>query len=252
MNKTIIYIFVMLLIVSNVFAIGLGAKNEQIVAEGNKTVELFVINTEHEKTKVNIGVLGEDFGIEVIPGTMDIEKNDEMKTFTVALDFDKIKNHSIKIFISEIIENKGQISASANIVYRLPIIEPGKDKENEQKMQVSPLIASSSSFEGPPNGTQKPVAEEQETAMQQLSGAASKGNIFKFDVGKDEEKKLIFAGAIIAAFIILLNIFFIKRKTPLEKYIINSRSNGKSDDEIRNNLKDAGWNEWILERHLKK
>jgi hypothetical protein len=261
MNKIAIYGVTALLLLSSVFALGIGAKNEQITAEGKKMIELFIINDEQKDMVVELGVIGGTVGVEVSPAEIKISREEQIKRIVVSLDFGKIKDYPIKIFASEKTEVSGQLSASANLVYKLPVIIPAAEQNSQKENKTESEVTTKFGEDDTKNQKDSQLVEKNDTgykkeiATREFSGATIKADQkpkVEFELKQGDEKKVLFGGIIIIALVFLLNIFFIKRKNPLERYIIKSRKMGKTDEDIKNKLKEAGWSDMIVDAYLKK
>jgi len=256
MNKIWVYGIIALLLISSALALGIGARNEQIAPEGKRSLELFIINDEHKNISVEIAVLGNSTGIGIAPDKMNLSSDTYLEKFAVNLDFYKIKNYTIKIAASESPESRGQVSALANIVYTLPIGTTAiKSKNNSEQSVTEKMPYLNLSFGQNSENKSRQIPNAQKSMAKELAGAATKEGISQeMDMGisKNDEIKILSSGLIIFVSILAFNAFFTNRKTPLEKYIIKSRSIGKTDEEIRNRLKEAGWTDLIVDQHLKK
>jgi len=259
MNKAIICIFAALVLVSSAFALGIGAKNIQIAPEGNKSVELFIINDEHKDIFVSIRIIeGESLGVEIVPDEFSIDSGEYMAKFHVNLDFDKITGSSIKIAASESSENSGQFSASANVIYKLPIAEKKQEQAEtpeKNKSKETELAQENKSAEQIENNLKNPEEQNESPSTEKISGASTKEEkplAIDFNLKEGDAKKFAFMAISIIALIIVIDIFFMKKKTPLEKYVAKARKIGKTDEEIRNKLKEAGWTDMMIEPFLKK
>ena len=259
MNKITVYILLALILVLNVAAVGIGARNEKIISTGQKTVELFIINNEHKTFEVSIGVLGDLDGIEINPEQMTIESDQEIVPFKVSLDFTKIKNYTVKIFATETSRNSGStLQAVANSVYKLPIVSQKKVAETPEqnatvKEEPKPNPANNTvklNFKknkdiAQPEKTEQPIAN--------LAGAVAKEKPgFSLQIPEKDNAMLMFGGILVIVLIFSLSLVFTRKRTPLERYIIASKKIGKTEEEIKNSLKGAGWSDLIIESHIKK
>ncbi len=260
MNKLIIYLLAMILLLSNAFAIGIGGKNEQITAEGQKSIDLFITNSGHEDAVVDVGVLGENEGVSVSPARITINSTEEIKKFTVFLDFSRIKNYPVKIYASESRGNGGQVSAVANVVYSLQISHSSnsvsEDFPKEEPKAESPALNETAKEIGT---VQEKLAISEEppktaAAAKEFSGAAAAKEqaIQQSGAKTGDLKKILLYSLAIVIFIIVADMVYIKKKHPLEEYIIKSRKIGKNDEEIKSKLSEAGWSDLIIDSHLKK
>lgn len=259
MNKTIIYLFVAVLLAMNVSAVGIGARNEKIVSTGQKTVELFVINNEHKTTEVSIGVLGDSSGVEIITPQLVIESSKEITPFQVNLDFSKIKTYPVKIFVTEIAGNsENTVRGVANAVYKLPIVSQEEiaevPKQNIIPKDEPKAIIVNSPVEQSFNENEEVIlAEKIEKPIAAFSGAVAKEDpVFKLEIPEKDSAKLVFGGILVVVSIFFLGLVFMKKKTPLERYIIASKKLGKTEEEIKSSLKEVGWSDLIIETHIKK
>jgi len=256
-KKILAYIFVLLVLFSGALAVGIGAKNIQILPEGNKTIELFVINDVEKEMVVGISVLGgKKEGIEIVPEEIHFMPEEHIKKFYVNLDFSKISNNDIRIYASEIYENEGQISTSTNVVYKLPIVDKIYENKTTERKNIQKYnktlnqTATIKIFEN-----KKEIVKEKSSLTEKISGASTQEKsppVIDFSFEETDSKKFAFAAISIIAFIFLIDLFFMERKTPIERYIEKTRKMGKTDEEIRNKLREAGWDDSVVEQFLRK
>jgi len=256
MSKAMVYILSALLLASSALALGIGAKNIQIAPEGQKVIGLFIINDEHQDIEVNIGVLGDETGVKINPSQMSMGSSQYISKFNVNVDFEARTDKNVTIVASESSQNNAQLSAVANVIYRLPLAADEK-KTNESKKEV-PVKTEQPEKSQPANVSLNETSLSQKTernpSTEKISGASSSENSLSvdFSLGNSDFGKFAFAIAAILAAITGIDVFFMKRKSPVERYIEKSRKMGKTEDEIRSKLKEAGWSELMIEPFLKK
>ncbi len=266
MNKVIAYLMIAIAFSSAALGLGIGARNVEIPLQGEQSTELFIINDEQKSMVVKIGILGEDQGVRISPYKLHFSPDDSIKSFTAYLDFDRIKELPVKLVASEISQSASQFSAQTNIVYTLPIArvqESGNEEipEKERKMDTT---ADESAIAGENKKEDiigvNAVEEEKNATTRtsaKISGAITREKALKaepvtFEIMENEKKLLIFVGLCIITLIFLFDLAIMKRKAPIEKYIIKTRKLGMHDQEIKSKLENAGWDGKIVNSYLKK
>lgn len=258
MNKIIIYWIIGLLLISNVFALGIGGKNDKIDPDGIKKVTLFLINDEYKDFTVHLNVFESDGNGISLPEKIKISSDVYIQKFEVELDFNKIEKYPIKIVASEKIKSAGTLVATTNAVYSLPLSRKMKTKQISES-SVEEEIANQPQLiqkDAEQNTTQE-KEEENITVEEEVSPEGEEKEVEPQNESpiKEQEKKvpyLIYFISFIIFFILVSNFIYARRKSPLQRYIIESRKNGKDDEEISKNLKEKGWSVLLVDSYMKK
>jgi len=252
MNKKIIWILVFLVVLAKASAIGIGAPNVALVPEGIKTIDLYVINDEHKDMTAEISVSGELADrISITQKIVKLSASEEMKRFSVTINFPASVKGDTKITVSEVIENSGQISAFAHASYKLRIVSTEEAKNSEKSKTGEKGSQGSGIMEQvveniPPEGSKKQI--------EKLS--AEQPNVSLKEIIYKPLPLTLILGAILAI-VTSFDVIYVamnnrqKNKNPLQDYIHEERKIGATDDEIKGKLLEAGWHEEDIERALK-
>ena len=260
MNKKIIWVFVFLILIAKVSAIGIGAPNVALAPVGRQTIDLYVVNDEHKDLTATISVSGElKDKITVYPDTLELSSSEELKKFSITIDFPEKINGETRVTVSEVAEITGQIKAVAYASYKLRIVnDDGKDKKNNVQSGISPVLQENASAE---------QTLEKEQTLESVPGQPEKKQIEKLSTASEMAgiREIIYKPvpltlilvaviALVASFDVLFLSLHKKQKikNPLREFIEGEREIGVDEPGIKKKLIDAGWHEEDIESAFKK
>lgn len=269
--RILLFLSLFFLACSAASAVGIGAKDEKIIAGGVQEKEFFIINNEHKNVSVSIGIKGAEDGVYINPEVIHLSSEDYIKRFGVTLDFDKIKNYdNMKLFASETSEGSSSVVASANVMYKLPIETKSTIQEfsiSEESVEDSESGQSDDgggdyrevSYEEQTQEAKKPEYEKnrtpeiEEPSLNEPSAKAEEIKEVKKEEPDNSGNLRLLAWLLgLLLFILTTDIYLIRGRHPVKKYISKARRMGKSEEEVRKNLKKAGWSDLTIENHIKK
>jgi len=261
--KFVIYIMILILLIKNINAIGIGSKTNEIVFEPNKIKEytLYVINDEDKDIFVEISIDGPlKENIVLNESLMHILKDEKIKPFTVVINFPEFANGDTKIIVSELLNQSGNITAKVNAFLKIP---GSKFKEKIYKEKINNNINEEKKVKEVyiENKTIKNISEEFEEKGE--DSIYKKDNTIVLQKPTRIEEKPSKIPLFIALFIIIFNLVFLiliklnvnrnilkvddSSDKRLINYILKSIENGIPKEEIKKSLEEIGWSKEEIE-----